>query len=287
MLPNNELTRIRRGLRRRINRGNPLDSYPFLSGDSYFYSCEFYFELGEIKRVPVLFSRPKKPFSLFVRISWLKNFLTYLDLHPEFDYTEDSLVLHNGDDMVTTESLRKLTSRFKKVFSVNLLGAVDSVHAIPIGLENRNFFTNGVPEDFKRMIRDGLKISDERSNLLLQSFSCQTNIVERKLCSRVASLIGTTTVKDVSPMQYRKATADSRFVLSPAGNGFDCHRTWEAMYLGATPILRRSHWPFININLPVLLVDEWEDLLKIDLNLVSVPRNPTWSEDFWNRFFND
>ena len=29
----------------------------------------------------------------------------------------------------------------------------------------------------------------------------------------------------------------SRFVLSPAGNGVDCHRTWEALLMGAVPIV--------------------------------------------------
>lgn len=33
--------------------------------------------------------------------------------------------------------------------------------------------------------------------------------------------------------QYVYDLAHSRFVVSPPGNGPDCHRTWEALYLGA------------------------------------------------------
>lgn len=58
------------------------------------------------------------------------------------------------------------------------------------------------------------------------------------------------------------------FVLSPAGGGMDCHRTWEALLLGCIPILRRLNPAFdkMFVDLPVLMVDHWtditEDLLK-------------------------
>jgi hypothetical protein len=52
------------------------------------------------------------------------------------------------------------------------------------------------------------------------------------------------------------------FVLSPAGGGMDCHRTWEALLLGCIPIVKRFNVPCDSIydGLPVLLVDEWRDV---------------------------
>ena len=56
------------------------------------------------------------------------------------------------------------------------------------------------------------------------------------------------------------------FVLSPHGNGLDCHRTWEALILGCIPIVKKSPIDVLYEGLPVLIVDEWseinEDLLK-------------------------
>ena len=58
------------------------------------------------------------------------------------------------------------------------------------------------------------------------------------------------------------------FVLSPAGGGYDCHRTWEALILGCIPIVKRFNIPLEQVyeDLPVLLVDNWydvnEELLK-------------------------
>ena len=50
------------------------------------------------------------------------------------------------------------------------------------------------------------------------------------------------------------------FVLSPFGNGCDCHRTWEALCLGAIPIVRAKHFKDLFADLPVLNVDEWSDV---------------------------
>lgn len=51
------------------------------------------------------------------------------------------------------------------------------------------------------------------------------------------------------------------FVLSPRGNGFDCHRTWEALYLRSIPIVM-DH-PVISFahRLPILFVQNWEQAL--------------------------
>jgi hypothetical protein len=52
------------------------------------------------------------------------------------------------------------------------------------------------------------------------------------------------------------------FVLSPAGGGLDCHRTWEALILGCIPIVKRWNVPLekVYLDLPVLIVDNWSDI---------------------------
>lgn len=282
-----EVNRVYRGLRRRINRGKPLDSYPFLSGDSFFFSCQFYFDSGLLHRVPSRPGRLQKENSLFVRIGELRQFVLYLEDNAEEKFLDTTLVLHNGDDNIPENLLGLLATRFRKIFAVNLLKESQSFSPIPIGLENRSFFTNGVPSDFKKSLASNLNNPQDRTTLVLQAFSVHTNREERENCITVASKLGSERLQHATPFEYRRALSESKFVLSPAGNGYDCHRTWEAMYLGAIPILRRAHWPFINRNLPVLLVDEWDELLKLDLSAISVPQNPTWSEDFWNSFYND
>lgn len=56
------------------------------------------------------------------------------------------------------------------------------------------------------------------------------------------------------------------FVVSPFGHGFDCIRTFEALCLGCIVIMKRSFLDVIYEDLPILIVDEWEDITETLLN---------------------
>lgn len=52
------------------------------------------------------------------------------------------------------------------------------------------------------------------------------------------------------------------FILSPFGNGFDCHRTWEALCCGCIVIMRNPFMAALFEGLPVLNVREWSDITE-------------------------
>jgi len=52
------------------------------------------------------------------------------------------------------------------------------------------------------------------------------------------------------------------FVLSPFGMGMDCHRTWEALCLGAIPIVKAPNFQKMFEDLPVLIVNEWSEITR-------------------------
>jgi len=52
------------------------------------------------------------------------------------------------------------------------------------------------------------------------------------------------------------------FVVSPFGNGYDCHRTWEAIILGCIPIVKTSGIDSLYEDLPVLIVNDWNDITE-------------------------
>jgi hypothetical protein len=58
-------------------------------------------------------------------------------------------------------------------------------------------------------------------------------------------------------LSWRRQRSHHRFVLSPHGNGLDCHRTWEALCLGCIPIVRTSPLDRLWAGLPVWIVDSW------------------------------
>jgi hypothetical protein len=178
------------------------------------------------------------------------------------DFSDDILVIHNYDNIPTDTEMKNISSRFNKVYSVNWLGDKNIATPIPIGLENWSLLRNGVPTDFLRLINQGLLPTSKRSIKILSSFSIQTNSTERSRAIEFSMLN-----KEVfqmpaftSPKKYRKMLSNSAFVLSPPGNGADCHRTWEALYLGAVPIVLKKYWPFSHLNLPVLVVEDWSEI---------------------------
>ena len=58
---------------------------------------------------------------------------------------------------------------------------------------------------------------------------------------------------------YISELNDSFFCLSPNGNGVDCHKTWESIYLKTIPVITES----INIkfykDFPIYIIESWEN----------------------------
>ena len=50
------------------------------------------------------------------------------------------------------------------------------------------------------------------------------------------------------------------FVVSPHGNGLDCHRTWESLVLGNIVIVKRSSLDPLYEGLPVVILDDWREI---------------------------
>ncbi|CAF0816035.1 unnamed protein product [Adineta ricciae] len=64
---------------------------------------------------------------------------------------------------------------------------------------------------------------------------------------------------------YRRNREHS-FWLSPRGNGLDCHRTWEALYLDMIPIVWNSSLNVLYENLPVVVIQDYKEITEEFLN---------------------
>ena len=65
-----------------------------------------------------------------------------------------------------------------------------------------------------------------------------------------------------SILEFYGQLARHRFVLSPEGNGIDCYRHWEALALGAVPIVMRSQAMEPFASLPLLVTDDYSELTE-------------------------
>lgn len=62
--------------------------------------------------------------------------------------------------------------------------------------------------------------------------------------------------------EYLRDLAASRFILSPPGNGVDCHRPWEALLMGSIPVMITSSIDCLFDDLPVVIVQDWTQVTK-------------------------
>eukprot|EP00668_Euglena_longa_P030131 GGOE01037546.1.p1 GENE.GGOE01037546.1~~GGOE01037546.1.p1 ORF type:complete len:411 (+),score=75.70 GGOE01037546.1:113-1234(+) len=60
--------------------------------------------------------------------------------------------------------------------------------------------------------------------------------------------------------EYLERQLSSRFIISPPGNGIDCFRTWESLYLGRVPVVLANNMTVLYRNLPVVVVRDWAAL---------------------------
>ena len=220
-----------------------------------------------------------------------KNFLNFSEKIPN----GSKVILHNGDWLHIFD-LKLLKEKDVAIYAVNSIND-NLVVALPIGLENQELNKNGKVDEF--MLVDDLKPPEyaSRTIYICVNFRLRTNYSERlsvlKTISRsgLAKFFWFKTPKEIHTI-YRK----SLFVISPPGNGFDCHRTWEALYLGAVPIVLKSK---IDTNLikdlPIWVVDNYSEVheySKTDLKdlYIKLWNNANLEKirtPYWLRLIND
>lgn len=65
-----------------------------------------------------------------------------------------------------------------------------------------------------------------------------------------------------------KRMTEYAFVISPHGNGLDCHRTWESLCLGCIPIVKTSGLDPLFKDLPVWIVKLWSDVTEDNMKYI-------------------
>lgn len=172
------------------------------------------------------------------------------------------LISHNADPNVTSE-IGALLPPGVVLYSTNCLINDPSVVAIPIGLENARLHYNGVVRDFEKL----RKHDSAKKPRILVAFTVGTNRGVREPALRTLEALKTVdSLARTNSRTYREIASRYAFIASPPGNGEDCHRTWEAVYLKAIPIVLRSPMTeaFVKRGLPLWQVDSYNQVASLD-----------------------
>ena len=197
------------------------------------------------------------------------------DYIHEFTGTEQPVfVTHNSDYHIEERRYSRRPKGIIKWFAMNKDYEDDRIVSIPIGIESMyhrfnttshmgKFSSNGNGKDSlqKAIYMDKLaKQKIKHDKLVYLNINPNTHPERRHVLNLFRTEDWCTHKERVSWQEYYQDIASHKFVFSPRGNGVDCHRTWEALYLRTIPIVRSS----INMShfsdLPILFVNKWEEI---------------------------
>ncbi len=243
---------------------NRIASYPYISGDDFRLLCDHHVDETQEQFVP---ENVKKGDTIFVKVDYLDIFFS--KCHPRIGH-QYILITHNSDLSVPSGSTasNKQTKDWgrwlddEKLF-VWLSTNIDALHPklmpIPIGIENAHW-----GKKYPHILRQIACSGEDKNVLLSGNFTIDTNPVERKplfdlfINKSFCNLAKERTIVGA----YLRDVKQSKFVLSPPGNGIDCHRTWEALYLGAIPVVKSSCLDPMFAQLPVVIVHDWQEITE-------------------------
>ena len=171
------------------------------------------------------------------------------------------LLSHNSDFNIinSLDTMIILTcNNLQKWYTQNLCFYHPKISMLPIGFANSmwshgnlSLFDNGI-------FIDSLSTKTKK---IFFNFNIGTNVDKRKPCYDVVSK-KVEWLQIVQPINNLMRMKEYEFCICPEGNGADTHRLWEALYLKCVPIVINS--PFTEslkrINIPLVILDDWEDL---------------------------
>ena len=234
-----------------------------ISSDFYLRKCENLRpqNLEEFERLLNDYRSTQQPLSVFLNGSNAeKIFARNISYAPLKDI---SIYIHSDDRIPSAELMEKMSRLGFKLYSVNWIGDLEFCTPIPMGIP---------PGSFKNFhgayIYDNILENSQTRERVVKfpfylNFDLTTNIIQRKLALENFAALDDTFIpqRRLSHQEHLTAISESQYVISPPGAGADCYRTWEAIYLGAIPVVLEEFWPFKHLDLPVMVVKSYAEFL--------------------------
>ena len=177
-----------------------------------------------------------------------------------------TLILHNADYEFSENQLKYLDiENCKKIYTRNINVLHPKVKPLPIGIAN-SFWKWGDLKILNEVIDEGF--TDINPYFIYANFTEGDGVryERRKDCYTTVLKNGIVMQDNTDYKSYLQHLKKHKFCISPEGNGIDCYRTWESLYMKTIPICKRS----IVVEefaktFPIYIVDDWSDF---DINKV-------------------
>lgn len=251
------------------------DSLPFITGMGYRNLCDYVYDEFEKFNIDII--NQFENMKIFVKTDFLFEFqsISLKKINKPF-----ILYTHNSDLSIDYRYINIINNPYLvKWFGQNINFKSDKLYSIPIGIANKRW-NHGDIEILKKVISE----DNKKVNLVYCNIDINTNIIERKKClSNIYPIVNS---NRVNFEDYLRSLSKSFFVVSPNGNGIDCHKNWESFYLKSIPIVTRSINMSYYEKYPFIIIDDWSHFSKLKLTeeLYYKIINSTNYEDINNGF---
>lgn len=235
-----------------------------------------------LKDVNVVYTHTMYAKSLFSLLAELPTYKFIVVTHNSDDRVVDGGVafMHHGNGTVSSIDKFDIPANVIKWYSKNVNVVHPKIESIPIGIENDMWFPS---LHKKEKIQEKPKQLRLYKNLVYLNHNINTNPPERLKPYQILEGKPWATVdrgNNGSEFdRYLENLYTHKFVICPEGNGMDTHRTWECLYLGTIPIEKRNINNQFYSDLPILLVDDWEEVTEEFLEAAF----PMFQKQAWNR----
>lgn len=235
-------------------------STPYISGDSFRALCNKVWD-AEVSNCPFTIQDIHTGDLVYVASNHIKYFFSLFKNQS----TEPFILISGNDDTnIDSSYIEIIPKQIYHWFAQNALIKHNKITPIPIGLENRRLHWHGNINDYNRLRKKPVL---PKNPYLLFGFAVGNNKKEREPALQVLkSLDWAHPSGNINSYYYRRYLRQFGLVASPPGNGEDCHRTWEALYLGVAPVVKKSYFTkyFASLGIPLVLIEHWEELYHMD-----------------------
>ncbi len=233
-----------------------ITSYPYLCSDTYLAKSQYKVLDKQALNQFLKKHNPKiECKSLYIVGELVQELIMAKSVMPKVK----TLIIMESDTTQYESDLANLYPYVEKIYSNNLIGNSSRCLPIPLGLERQAYQSAGRLNNFKHQ---SLIKREKRSIQFLIAWNDNTNpnrkIYRNQFKGDLRSLI---VENRLHANTIHKLMKKSQFIPCPAGNGLDTHRVWEAIYLGAVPVILESEFCG-DATWPVIVIKNWSELLE-------------------------
>ena len=212
----------------------------------------------------------------FCKTDYVLDFFKNIQNHKE----PSVLITGNSDHAISDSLVKMAPACIKKWFGQSMLAVDPRVDGLPYGVENTDdCIIEGHGLGHKRyeklFMAQNPPIREPRKNIYA-NFSMDTHPIRKQvtnICEKQQFITDRitrdhTTINNLPYQMFVSEILDHKMSVCPRGNApADSHRFWEVLYMDRVPIVKTSKGNSYFLDLPVVCLDDWEELN--DLNHIN------------------